>query len=80
MTDTDSTPPKINTIAMQSMSSGTVIGMPLSVFVIWYLDTFVYPGKIPVEVATAAGAVIAQVVAVAWHIFQQLLSKAGINT
>ena len=77
---TDQQPQQNNSIIMRTMSSGAVIGMPISVFVIWYLNTFVYPGKIPIEVATAVGGAAAQVVAVVWHILQQLLSKAGIET
>lgn len=77
MSDQNQTP--VAPIMPKTMLVGTSVGVPVSLFVIWYLNTFVYPGKIPIEVATVVGGAAGQVVAVIWHIFQQLLAKAGIE-
>jgi hypothetical protein len=66
-------------IATRSMMAGAYVGTPVSLIVVWYLNTFIYPGKITLEVATAVGGVTAQIVAVTWHIIQQLLAKAGLE-
>lgn len=62
-----------------SMASSAGVGTALGIIGVWYLNTFVWPGKIPIEVATSVGGVCAGTTAVMWSIFKQLLHKTGIE-
>ena len=62
-----------------SVASGTLIGAPLATIIVWYFNTFVFPGKIPIEIATALGSVITTLTATFYHIAGQLFAKLGLS-
>lgn len=62
-----------------SVLSGSLFGMPVAVVAVWYLNTYVWPNQMPIEVATAAGSVISTVISSVWHLASQLLRRFGLT-
>lgn len=65
--------------AKEALVSSATFGSPLATLIIWYLDTYVCPGMIPLAIATIAGGLISTAVGTLWHIFRQLLHRRGIE-
>jgi hypothetical protein len=59
---------------------GNYSGTPIAVVVVWYVNTYIVKGEMPIEAAVVVGALVNQVVTTLWHIVSQLLGKAGIET
>lgn len=70
----------MNPPTVTQITSGALFGLPAATVFVWYLNTFIWPGQIPIEVATAIGSATSVVFSSIWHIAAQLLARWGIHT
>jgi len=59
---------------------GSYSGTPIAVVVVWYVNTYIVKGEMPIEAAVVVGSLVNQVFTTVWHIVAQLLNKVGIET
>jgi len=74
----DAPPTKAPVTTMQ-ITSGALFGLPAATVGVWYLNTFTWPGQIPVEVAAAIGSLVSVIFSSVWHLGAQLFAKFGLH-